>query len=221
MADHPRPLAPGQAPPHDQIQHVQNFIEHCLQRYLPKHEVISLLHTQYGTEPGFSQLVWEKLEEQNAEFFRMYRLRLRVREQVLAFNKLVEQHLTLVAAQAAPAMMETSPTAASGAARADTEGHIPDEPPLEAPQIDIDQFINLVTPKAGSLHESVVGRSFASAGAPNTYEPEHEGSLAPLSIAGATPVFSDPFLIPGTPSGQLPLTSPLGLQSPSRAFFNM
>ena len=33
-------------------------------------EVISILQQQAKIEPGFTALVWQKLEEQNAEFFR-------------------------------------------------------------------------------------------------------------------------------------------------------
>jgi hypothetical protein len=37
----------------------------CLQN-----EVVSILQQQAKIEPGFTQLVWQKLEEQNPEFFR-------------------------------------------------------------------------------------------------------------------------------------------------------
>lgn len=37
---------------------------------LPQNEVVSILQQQAKIEPGFTQLVWQKLEEQNPEFFR-------------------------------------------------------------------------------------------------------------------------------------------------------
>ena len=37
---------------------------------LPQNEVVSILQQQVKIEPGFTQLVWQKLEEQNQEFFR-------------------------------------------------------------------------------------------------------------------------------------------------------
>lgn len=35
-----------------------------------QNEVVSILQQQAKIEPGFTQLVWQKLEEQNTEFFR-------------------------------------------------------------------------------------------------------------------------------------------------------
>ena len=37
---------------------------------LPQNEVVSILQQQAKIEPSFTQLVWQKLEEQNLEFFR-------------------------------------------------------------------------------------------------------------------------------------------------------
>lgn len=36
----------------------------------PQNEVVSILQQQAKIEPGFTQLVWQKLEEQNPDFFR-------------------------------------------------------------------------------------------------------------------------------------------------------
>lgn len=57
------------------IQLVQNLIERCMQLYMPQKEVAQTLHTQTKIEPGFTNLVWQKLEEQNPEFFKAYYLR--------------------------------------------------------------------------------------------------------------------------------------------------
>ena len=35
-----------------------------------QNEVVSILQQQAKIEPSFTQLVWQKLEEQNLEFFR-------------------------------------------------------------------------------------------------------------------------------------------------------
>ena len=53
------------------IQLVQNLIERCMQMYMPLKEVVQTLQAQAKIEPGFTQLVWQKLEEQNAEFFQV------------------------------------------------------------------------------------------------------------------------------------------------------
>lgn len=54
------------------IQLVQNLIESCLQLYMSQREVVFHLQQQAKIEPGFTGLVWQKLEEQNPEFFRAY-----------------------------------------------------------------------------------------------------------------------------------------------------
>ncbi|KAI4300871.1 hypothetical protein L6164_034199 [Bauhinia variegata] len=73
------------------IQLVQNLIERCLQLYMSQKEVVETLLAQAKIEPDFTQLVWLKLEEENPEFFRAYYLRLVVKEQILEFNRLLEQ----------------------------------------------------------------------------------------------------------------------------------
>ena len=54
------------------IQLVQNLIERCLQLYMSQREVVYTLNQQAKIEPGFTLLVWQKLEEQNPDFFRAY-----------------------------------------------------------------------------------------------------------------------------------------------------
>ena len=58
-------------------------------------EVVAILQQQAKIEPDFTALVWQKLEEQNAEFFHAYYTRLRLKDQILAFNNLLEQHALL------------------------------------------------------------------------------------------------------------------------------
>ena len=53
----------------EDIQLVQNLIERCLQLYMSQDEVIKTLLNQARIEPGFTSLVWQKLEEQNHDFF--------------------------------------------------------------------------------------------------------------------------------------------------------
>lgn len=78
------------------IQLVQNLIEKCLQMYLSQREVVSTLHQQAKIEPGFTQLVWQKLEEQNPDFFRAYFTRLKLKDQINLFNHLLEQQVNVV-----------------------------------------------------------------------------------------------------------------------------
>jgi uncharacterized protein (TIGR01589 family) len=59
-------------------------------------EVVTALHLQANIEPSFTNLVWLKLEEQNPDFFKAYHIRLRIKEQITAFNYLVSQQAQLV-----------------------------------------------------------------------------------------------------------------------------
>nr|KJB46104.1 hypothetical protein B456_007G353400 [Gossypium raimondii] len=78
------------------IQLVQNLIERCLQLYMTQKEVVETLLAQAKIEPGFTELVWQKLEEENREFFQAYYLRLMVKQQIVEFNKLLEQQVRLM-----------------------------------------------------------------------------------------------------------------------------
>ncbi|GER25792.1 hypothetical protein STAS_01390 [Striga asiatica] len=78
------------------IQLVQNLIERCLQLYMSQREVMNTLLHQAKIEPGFTELVWQKLEAENQDFFRAYHLRLLVKEQILQFNQLLERQAQLM-----------------------------------------------------------------------------------------------------------------------------
>lgn len=78
------------------IQLVQDLIERCLQLYMNQQEVVQTLLAQAKIEPGFTELVWQKLEEENRDFFKAYNLRLLVKQQIIVFNKLVEQQAAMM-----------------------------------------------------------------------------------------------------------------------------
>ncbi|KAJ9555388.1 hypothetical protein OSB04_010002 [Centaurea solstitialis] len=78
------------------IQMVQNLIEQCLPYYMTQKQVIDILYQQEKVEPSFTELVWQKLEEQNQEFFKGYHLRLMVKEQIMEFNKLLDRQAALM-----------------------------------------------------------------------------------------------------------------------------
>ncbi|CAA3007686.1 Hypothetical predicted protein [Olea europaea subsp. europaea] len=80
----------------EDIQLVQNLIERCLQLYMSQKEVVSTLLRQAKIEPGFTELVWQKLETENQRFFEAYYLRLLVKEQILRFNQLLERQVELM-----------------------------------------------------------------------------------------------------------------------------
>lgn len=80
----------------EDIQLVQNLIERCLQMYMAQEEVVKILKTQASIDPEFTKLVWSKLEEQNSEFFRCYYTRLKLKAQIIMFNHLLEQQVSVV-----------------------------------------------------------------------------------------------------------------------------
>uniref|UniRef100_A0A5B6Z7W5 Angiotensin-converting enzyme 2 n=1 Tax=Davidia involucrata TaxID=16924 RepID=A0A5B6Z7W5_DAVIN len=81
----------------EDIELVQNLIERCLQLYMNRDEVVKTLLNRARIDPGFTTLVWQKLEEENADFFRAYYIRLKLKKQIILFNHLLEHqyHLTV------------------------------------------------------------------------------------------------------------------------------
>ncbi|MQM00272.1 hypothetical protein Taro_033001 [Colocasia esculenta] len=86
----------------EDIELVQNLIERCLLLYMNKNEVVGILKSRAKIEPGFTSLVWQKLEEENAEFFRAYYIRLKLKKQILLFNNLLEHQYHLMRQPAMP-----------------------------------------------------------------------------------------------------------------------
>ncbi|XP_071698757.1 uncharacterized protein [Rutidosis leptorrhynchoides] len=78
------------------IQMIQNLIEQCLPYYMTRKQVIDILYQQEKIEPSITELVWQKLEEQNQEFFKGYHLRLMVKDQIMEFNKLLDRQAALM-----------------------------------------------------------------------------------------------------------------------------
>jgi uncharacterized protein (TIGR01589 family) len=93
-ADAPSSPQSGISP--EDIQTVQNLVERCLQLYMARDEVVNVLKSQATIDPGFTQLVWAKLEEQNPEFFKCYYTRLKLKAQIVMFNHLLEQQVAVV-----------------------------------------------------------------------------------------------------------------------------
>ncbi|KAK4786764.1 hypothetical protein SAY86_010597 [Trapa natans] len=81
---------------HHDIELVHNLIERCLQLYMNREEVVKTLLTRARIDPGFTTLVWQKLEEENADFFRAYYIRIKLKKQILLFNHLLEYQYHLM-----------------------------------------------------------------------------------------------------------------------------
>ena len=67
-----------------------------MQQYMTQAEIISTLQAQADIQPNLTCLVWQKLEEQNRDFFYSYNVMLRVKDQLVAFNYLVDQQQRLL-----------------------------------------------------------------------------------------------------------------------------
>ncbi|XP_022896462.1 uncharacterized protein LOC111410387 isoform X1 [Olea europaea var. sylvestris] len=80
----------------EDIELVQNLIERCLQLYMNRDEVVKNLLSRARIDPGFTTLVWQKLEEENPDFFRGYYTRLKLKKQIILFNYLLEHQYRLM-----------------------------------------------------------------------------------------------------------------------------
>ncbi|KAL3502321.1 hypothetical protein ACH5RR_036770 [Cinchona calisaya] len=80
----------------EDIELVQNLIERCLQLYMNRDEVVKTLLNRARIDPGFTTLVWQKLEEENADFFRAYYIRLKLKKQIVLFNHLLKHQYDLM-----------------------------------------------------------------------------------------------------------------------------
>ncbi|KAM0930562.1 hypothetical protein ACQ4PT_000879 [Festuca glaucescens] len=96
------------------IQLVQNLIERCLQLYMNQKEVVETLSFQAKIEPSFTELVWQKLEEENHEFFKAYYVRLMLKNQIMVFNKLLEDQYRLMSKEQSSGVPSMTPTAPNG-----------------------------------------------------------------------------------------------------------
>lgn len=80
----------------EEILRVKHFVETCIKSYMTKNEVIKVLSAHANIDPSFTCLVWQRLERENHEFFRNYYIWLKVKEQILLFNRLLEQQHRLI-----------------------------------------------------------------------------------------------------------------------------
>ena len=74
------------------VMHVQNILERCLRLYMSRDEVTTHLQRTANIEPVFTWLVWERLEKDNPEFFEAYYVMVRMKDQIIRFNALLEKY---------------------------------------------------------------------------------------------------------------------------------
>ena len=76
-----------------EIQLVHDLIETYMRKYVSQQEVAQALEQHEHVAPKLTELVWLKLEEENAKFFQAYYTRLKLKDQIVLFNHLLEQQV--------------------------------------------------------------------------------------------------------------------------------
>ena len=103
------------------VRHVQNLLERCLRLYMSREEVIAHLQRSANIEPVFTQLVWERLEKDNPDFFEAYYIMVRMKDQIIRFNSLLETYKEdMQRNQTEEKTKKSSPAKRGGAAAATT-----------------------------------------------------------------------------------------------------
>ncbi|GMH08130.1 hypothetical protein Nepgr_009970 [Nepenthes gracilis] len=93
---------------------VQNLIEQCIQLDMSREDTMSMLSQRAKIEPGFTELVWMRLEEENQDFFEAYNLRLALKQQILLFNELLKKQAELMNQVQSPESSSSPGTNGSG-----------------------------------------------------------------------------------------------------------
>lgn len=73
------------------------MIEECLRVYMSAEDICEALRVQQDVDAAHTRAIYNSLKSASPEFFEVYELRLRVKEQIAAFNFVVAQQV--VAAQ--------------------------------------------------------------------------------------------------------------------------
>jgi uncharacterized protein (TIGR01589 family) len=81
----------------ERLNQVQRMIEECLRVYMSADDICEALRVQQGVDAAHTRAIYNSLKSASPEFFEVYELRLRVKEQIAAFNFVVAQQV--VAAQ--------------------------------------------------------------------------------------------------------------------------
>ena len=122
------------------VETVQNLIEKCLQLYLTKDEVISVLREQATIDAEFTKLIWGRLEGENPQFFKCYNTRLKLKAQIQMFNHLLTEQAAVVRRmQEGWNMFPNSSATASGIPLFQSRGNLGfDDQGMKVEQMEID-----------------------------------------------------------------------------------
>lgn len=78
------------------LEVVRKLIERCLQLHLSRKEAVNVLSKEANVLPSITEILWQRLEEENQEFFEVYHIRLALKEQIQRFNDLLKQQALLM-----------------------------------------------------------------------------------------------------------------------------
>ncbi|KAG8387372.1 hypothetical protein BUALT_Bualt02G0014500 [Buddleja alternifolia] len=104
----------------EQYQLAKNCIELCLTHYKSKQETIDSLSRWKNIRRDLTELVWGSLEEDNPEFFKAYYVKLKLKDQIKEFNRLLLKQAELMESSAS-----VSPDDGSRASSYSSQQHIP------------------------------------------------------------------------------------------------
>ncbi|KAL2895881.1 putative 29 kDa protein in mitochondrial S-1 DNA [Bienertia sinuspersici] len=79
-----------------EVQVVKNLIERCIQLHMSRKEVVNVLSSEANVTPSITEVLWQRLEDENQEFFEVYHIRLALKEQIQRFNELLKQQAALM-----------------------------------------------------------------------------------------------------------------------------
>ena len=98
---------PVQQQPMYEFSQIQIMIEQYLQFYYTNAEIAHQLEMK-NVQKETTNYILEKLEEQNPEYFRAYRYRLRAKEQISRFSELIQRY-TMIMNQPEPQPQQQPP----------------------------------------------------------------------------------------------------------------
>jgi len=85
---------PPPSPPSPSIiDKVKKIIQQCCQQYLTEPQIIAVCQQQHDIDPVLTAWVLKILCEQNSDYFANYDIQLRLRDQVSAYNYLVQKQV--------------------------------------------------------------------------------------------------------------------------------
>ena len=87
----------------ERLAQVQRMIEECLRVYMSLDDICEALRVQHAVDPAQTRAIYAALKHDSPDFFLVYELRLRVKEQIAAFNFVVAQQVLVQQQGAQPA----------------------------------------------------------------------------------------------------------------------